>query len=108
MCSRHTHNDQSTEGDVVSLSCLYLKKPVGSITTTAMAKSGGHCFAQTLNFGNHVAMPSNTNSQQKIDPALMVLLQVTEELSFKMYAIITSGQLTSSHIMHNLPHTQQG
>jgi len=73
-----------------------------------MAKSGGHCFAQTLNFSNHVAMPSNTNSQQKIDPALLVLLRVIEELSFKMFAVITSGQLTSSHIMRNLPHTQQG
>jgi hypothetical protein len=51
------------------------KKPVGSITTTAMAISGSHCFAQTLNFSIHVAMLSNTNSQQKIYPVLSVLLQ---------------------------------
>jgi hypothetical protein len=53
-------------------------------------------------------MPSNTNSQQKIDPALLMFLQVIEELSFKMYTIITTGQLTTSHITHNLPHIQQG
>jgi hypothetical protein len=84
------------------------KKPVGSITTIAMAKSGSHCFAQTLNFNNHVATLSNTNSQQKIYPALLLLLQVSEELSFKMYAIITTGQLTTFRIMRNLPQTQQG
>jgi len=84
------------------------KKPVGSITTTAMAKSGSHCCAQTLNFSNHVATLSNTNSQQKIDPVLLVILQVIAELSFKTYAIITGGQLTTFHIKRNLPHIQQG
>ena len=74
----------------------------------AMAKSGSHCFAQTLNFKNHVATLSNTNSQQKIDPALLVHLQVMEELSFKIYAIITTGQLATFRNKHNLPHIQQG
>jgi len=73
-----------------------------------MAKSGSHRCAQTLNYSNHVAMLSNTNSQQKIDSDLLVLLRVIAQLSFKMCAIIMSGQLKTFHIKRNLPHIQQG
>lgn len=73
-----------------------------------MAKSGSHCFAQTLDISNHVATLSNTNSQQETDPVLLVPLHATQDPSFKMYAINTSGQLTTFHIKYNLPHIQQG
>lgn len=107
MCTRHT--EWPINWGRCGISVLPLpKKPVGSIITTAMAKSGSHCCAQTLNFSNHVATLSNTKSQQKIDPVLLVLLQVIAQLSFKTYAIIMSGQLKTFRIKRNLLHTQQG